>query len=158
MTDKMKNILTEVNSAKEEYEAAVKSVSKKVEKSLQELVADTDGLVAIRWAQYTPHFNDGDACEFSVHEPYFKFEDTGDDAGDYEDGFISSYDLDYDWDNASRGKRYKTEDHAAKGKLMESIESVFGEIDDKIFLNLFDDGYQVTVNENSTEVEDFDHD
>ena len=21
------------------------------------------------WAQYAPHFNDGDACEFGVHEP-----------------------------------------------------------------------------------------
>lgn len=24
---------------------------------------------AIAWTQYTPYFNDGDACEFSVHEP-----------------------------------------------------------------------------------------
>jgi hypothetical protein len=25
---------------------------------------------AISWLQYTPYFNDGESCEFSVHEPY----------------------------------------------------------------------------------------
>ncbi|WP_074344742.1 hypothetical protein [Mycobacteroides abscessus] len=61
-----------------------------------ELVAALDALfafpevVSVRWTQYTPYFNDGDACTFSVHEARTKLVDTDEDAGDYEDGFISS--------------------------------------------------------------------
>lgn len=28
-----------------------------------------NGITALKWHQYTPGFNDGDPCEFSVHEP-----------------------------------------------------------------------------------------
>lgn len=30
-----------------------------------------DYVVGIHWTQYTPHFNDGDPCEFSVYDPCF---------------------------------------------------------------------------------------
>lgn len=43
---------------------------------------------AVRWEQYTPYFNDGDVCEFSVGEPEYKFAGVNEDAGDYEDGFV----------------------------------------------------------------------
>jgi hypothetical protein len=36
---------------------------------------------AVVWAQYTPYFNDGETCTFSVNDVYF----TNDPAGDYED-------------------------------------------------------------------------
>lgn len=29
-----------------------------------------DKLESIGWVQYTPYFNDGDTCEFSVHTEY----------------------------------------------------------------------------------------
>lgn len=29
------------------------------------------GFKAIAWRQYTPHWNDGETCEFSVHDPSF---------------------------------------------------------------------------------------
>lgn len=35
---------------------------------LRELVPE---LIKIEWTQYTPYFNDGEPCEFSVNEPYF---------------------------------------------------------------------------------------
>lgn len=38
---------------------------------------------AITWTQYTPYFNDGESCEFSVHDKYFIL--VGDeDPDDYE--------------------------------------------------------------------------
>lgn len=27
--------------------------------------------VGVGWTQYTPYFNDGEPCEFEIHEPYF---------------------------------------------------------------------------------------
>lgn len=47
-------------------------------------------LEAIRWEQYTPYFNDGDPCEFSVGEPRFKVANGDEDEGDWGDGFISN--------------------------------------------------------------------
>jgi hypothetical protein len=48
--------------------------------------------VSIKWKQYTPFFNDGDVCEFSTGEVRFKPADGDDEAGDYEDGFLTLYD------------------------------------------------------------------
>lgn len=31
--------------------------------------ADEPRAVSVKWDQYTPYFNDGDACVFRVHEP-----------------------------------------------------------------------------------------
>lgn len=37
----------------------------------KELFARCPSLQGIRWYQYTPHFNDGDECIFSMHGMYF---------------------------------------------------------------------------------------
>lgn len=52
------------------------------------------GVVKFHWKQYSPYFNDGEACEFSVHDEPLDIE--------FEDGseFGDSYDLyDGSWDN-----------------------------------------------------------
>lgn len=67
---------------KADGEAALKA-------ALAEFFAAHPEAVAIAWRQYTPYFNDGDACTFSVHEPGVKLASTKEDEGDYEDGFIS---------------------------------------------------------------------
>lgn len=68
---------------------------KKVEQAqASEFIAAFDQLfqfpevVAVRWEQYTPYFNDGDACEFTAHDARVKLVGAADDAGDYEDGFV----------------------------------------------------------------------
>lgn len=76
-----------------------KSRSRQVEQWGQEKFAEmirpllnSDDIEAVRWTQYTPYFNDGDVCEFSVGELYIKF--VGDDeSGDYEDGYLERFDL-----------------------------------------------------------------
>lgn len=59
------------------------------------------GVTAIGWLQFTPHFNDGDACVFSVREINFRldsevFGDLND--GDawgfpHEENWVSEYDI-----------------------------------------------------------------
>lgn len=39
--------------------------------SLKELFESNPDLGAVTWEQYTPYFNDGDECTFSVNEPTF---------------------------------------------------------------------------------------
>lgn len=52
------------------------------------------GVDSIRWRQYTPYFNDGEPCEFSVGELMVKL-DGVDDGGDYDDGYYDSWSLGY---------------------------------------------------------------
>jgi len=55
-----------------------------------------DGILEVRWSQYTPYFNDGDACIFSVHEAHVKLAprfNVEEDAGDYENGYIGLYEM-----------------------------------------------------------------
>lgn len=42
---------------------------------------------SVQWTQYTPYFNDGETCEFSVHEKYFVLADD-EDPDDYEGSVI----------------------------------------------------------------------
>jgi hypothetical protein len=58
-------------------------------------VLDHPLVLSLKWTQYTPYFNDGDACEFGLHrEPAVSIEGGDEDEGDYEDGFYSAWDLD----------------------------------------------------------------
>jgi hypothetical protein len=61
-------------------------------------VLSVPGVHAVRWRQYTPYFNDGEPCEFSVNELEVRFsplDDEEDERGDYEDGFVDSYSFNY---------------------------------------------------------------
>lgn len=37
-------------------------------------VLDQPGILAVRWNQYTPYFNDGEPCEFNIYSIYFAFD------------------------------------------------------------------------------------
>jgi hypothetical protein len=48
--------------------------------------------IALKWHQYTPYFNDGEECTFSLHGVYIKLEGS-EKEGDNEDGWCDSYSL-----------------------------------------------------------------
>lgn len=75
------------------------------------------GVEAVRWQQYTPSFNDGEACEFGVHEASVKIagdridvedDDTGEDYYESEsgNGYRTEYDL-YGYDYSTKEYRRK---------------------------------------------------
>lgn len=66
-----------------------------VEEFLEQLDAllDIDNVEAVRWRQYTPSFNDGDPCEFTLGEVGVRVTGGEEDGGDYEDGFYTAYEL-----------------------------------------------------------------
>lgn len=51
--------------------------------------------VSVRWDQYTPYFNDGDVCEFTIYSPRFHTDDIDEDSdqGEYDDGYVFLYDV-----------------------------------------------------------------
>ena len=99
---------------------------------------------AVRWQQYTPYFNDGEPCEFSRNDLEVKMADSPEDAGDYEDGFESSY--------CSRKK--ESPELAAAFKATREIEK----IDDEIFEMAFGDHVEVTATAEGFEIEEYSHD
>lgn len=68
----LKELFIELNKT---IEAAKKEMSSKakilIESAANELFKVAPEIDHVFWTQYTPYFNDGEACYFSVHEPYF---------------------------------------------------------------------------------------
>jgi len=142
-------------------------------------ILDIPGVEAIKWRQYTPYFNDGDACEFGINEPYVKFVGQ-DDGGDYDDGFIdTSYDLARGFKNAMpTGLRYGSDEYrdavkahyAAENRTFETIKGIdvpavyqaFQDLNWGAFENVAEDNFgdhaTVTATKDGFNVEWYDHD
>lgn len=64
------------------------------QRPIEELVEHLDavlnlpGVDSVKWAQYTPGWNDGDACIFSANEPRVRVAGIPEDDGDYGDGYL----------------------------------------------------------------------
>lgn len=152
----MTNTFDSIRARTAELQAQIKALqseaAEQVKPLLQQFLTDNPTVEAIRWRQYTPYFNDGDACVFGVHEPTFKF--VGDDeGGDYEDGFHDlpwSYESDY----------YADFRKLCPADLYAKCKSLSGEITglEDALQALFGDHVEVTVTKDGVEVEEYEHD
>lgn len=82
-----------------------------------------DGVESVRWHQYTPYFNDGEPCEFSIYGGSIKHESFAEDEGDYEDGYVDDWYLTYARKNEGRYTDLPEELVAAFNKLTDALES-----------------------------------
>ena len=96
---------------------------------------------AFRWTQYTPYFNDGDACVFGLHRVHVK---VGEEDGDHDDGYLEAYDFDSGSPEHDR---------------LSDIEDMLDSCED-VLQYLFGDHCQVTIwrNKNEATVEEYEHD
>lgn len=105
---------------------------------------------AIRWRQYAPYFNDGDVCEFSVHDMYAKIVGGPEDqAGGYDDGFLDSSDA----------KKLNLEvDETLFTDLAEINGLAYGVLEE-VFELVFGDDLMVTIHRDGTiDKDDWSHD
>lgn len=115
----------------------------------------------VRWEQYTPYFNDGDSCEFSMNEPYFAnfIHDSEDDEDYDEDDDEEKVDSQGQWEFSSWELRQYdnyglTEEQK---KLVEYVIDVIANNED-FFYDMYGDHQQVTVTEKGIESDYYDHD
>lgn len=104
MTDiDVQAIIAELKQQKVDAEKLRAENVKNLTGMLKTLMVSTPEVEAIRWQQYTPYFNDGDECVFSIQDIEVKFnaekfpmveEKDGDEAYDNNDGFVQSWQLD----------------------------------------------------------------
>jgi hypothetical protein len=127
-------------------------------------VLDDPTVTEFGWRQYTPYFNDGDACVFGASQVWVRTDaDADTDQGD----------LDIDYNHPSIGKRQRTWNRATSEfdyapyegpdesrydrctALGDAIDG--GEFDD-VLLTAFGDHADVTVRRAGIKVETYDHD
>ena len=115
-------------------------------------------LVSFSWTQYTPYFNDGDTCYFSVNcdAEYITtefIEDNGESILGYDRESLTI------WKNGE----YVTNPNVPEldktaHEVSEIVSNLLSEISNDVFLILFGDHVEVIVTKNGIEKEDHDHD
>jgi len=148
-----------VTTYKEQFEAFQAKIAAEGKNQLamvfSSFFAENPTVEAIRWEQYAPHFNDGDACEFSAHEPSYKFVGK-DDIGYNEDGWVDGWSLQSDADYAIRQRAEDGIPESIRPScalLFEGLQAA-----EQAMKVVFGDDSQVTATREGFEIEEFDHD
>ena len=145
---------------------------RKEQKPLSELqpllqaVLDDEGIGHIGWTQYTPYFNDGDPCVFSVHAFWANPpEDATKDDEDYRDtdyGLHSVFGYrDSRWDADTRkyvDLDYDGPDEARYDRLVALKDAIEGGHFENVLLAAFGDHAEVTVRKDRIDVDHYSHD
>lgn len=110
----LSDLSKEINEKVAIMQKEVKALAEKaLNESVQKLFDAHPIVNEIFWTQYTPYFNDGEACEFSVNEAYFILEGD-EDADDYEGTHIpGQWDIEYYTNKYASAKYYEENGEAA---------------------------------------------
>lgn len=119
-----------------------------------ELFEEFPSVSAVRWSQYTPYFNDGDTCEFRVHEIHVQF-DGSKDGGDRDDGFFSSWDISF----ALRHGEISEDTAGERGAALDAFARLHDSIPEELHHAAFDDHVEVTIRrDGSVDIDQCSHD
>jgi len=161
MNKETKERIERVQNLRKEYEKTIRKEFGAVLSGLTvELFGDFPEVKGVVWTQYTPHFNDGDPCEFGINEPRVMLDQQFADACGacvYDDYGDESFEL------STYNIRKKDGKSDLELKLL-AMEEKLNEF--QRFLNEFSmvveetygDGVKVTVTPNGVSVDDYSHD
>lgn len=130
------------------------------------------GVVALGWHQYTPYFNDGEPCEFSVGELYLKLDaevfgelEEDDEVWGFPDDehWVSHYGI-YSYGDQTGSLRYASSNkiYALNGVDTAYLDELFGKWNASAFesvaLENFGDHAKIEATAEGFSVDYFDHD
>lgn len=134
---------------------------------------DNPTIEAVRWVQYTPYFNDGDPCTFSLSSPEIRFNDGqkkdgwGDDEEDeYGDRYSygdSPYWYEqmslYTWDEETKHLPWaeRTRTYHPSYEPLQKLERDMN-LNEKVFEMIFGDHVQITATREGFQIEEYYHD
>lgn len=116
-------------------------------------------LESFSWNQYTPYFNDGDECVFSVNGGDPSINDLEYDSKVFDEE-LTEYGT---YDNATRSypnKKVTTNPYYDKAlsEAKDNVVTFLESIDASVLKDMFGDHVEVKVTRNGTETEEYDHD
>lgn len=132
----------------EQIAALQKEAAEMVKPMLSEFIKANPQVKAVSWSQYTPYFNDGDPCTFSVNEPYFFF---GEDDPEEDEGHDT-------WSMNSKEYGPSPDVCSAETKAAcSALAKELGGLDDALE-TLFGDHVKVIVTADGVSVDEYSHD
>jgi hypothetical protein len=145
--------IREFKRVMEEHKIMMKENAKNVFSEIsKDIFTNNPQLNSFSWNQYTPYFNDGDTCYFSVNRDYYKINESSDN--------IDSWTL-------NNEKYSKDLDLVELGfDSLESLKKAYNDIDELMNIfddsdleEMFDDHVEITVyRDGRIEVDDYSHD
>lgn len=118
-------------------------------------------LESFGWTQYTPYFNDGEACMFYANTDYLKINDEYAD----DSGWISTMNITKFGTWNRELKVYEGREEEPNSNYNQRLVDANSEIcdflqnfDDDFYLSKFGDHAEITVTKNGLDISDYDHD
>jgi len=113
------------------------------------------------WNQFTPYFNDGDTCYFSVNTDYIQINGESVDESDWiNETKITNYGT---WNREKREYEGRTEvpnlDYDSElAKAADEIREFLRNFDNDFFLSQFGDHAEITITAEGVSVDEYEHD
>jgi len=141
--------MKKLQEIKEQYDAIKQKMQDDGKAALgeafKEFFAANPNVQEICWRQYTPYFNDGETCEFSVHEFVFHTktkDDLADDESEEEDDWF------YSWSKST------TQVDNVNTKMFERL---LNGLPDDLFKDVFGDHSEIRATTDGFDVEEYEH-
>jgi hypothetical protein len=150
--------LKEMNAELEQLKAKHLEKSKEMFTNVSKLVFDKHpALGSFAWHQYTPYFNDGEECVFSVNKDYVRI--NGDDGDtNYSDTKVTDWGAKKDPVTGKYPEIDNPNYNAAIAAAQSDVKEFLANIDDSVLRDMFGDHVEITVTRNETQVEEYEHD
>lgn len=156
---KMQTIMNEYDVIHQEFLKQKELTSQKFKETFNDVIKDFFELVPsvkkVVWTQYTPYFNDGDTCTFSIYSPIFcNFDD---------DKFISYYDDDRFKDGQWAFEAYSFKNKRShlvskdEAEMIHFLSSLI-ESNEDFMLDIFGDHQIVVLTADGIQQEWYEHD
>ena len=148
----------EIKKLKEEMLEASNKIFTDLTKTIFE---DHPKVKSFGWNQFTPYFNDGDTCYFSVNTDYIQINGESVDESDWiSETKITNYGT---WNREKREYEGRTEvpnlDYDPElSKASDEIREFLRNFDNDFFLSQFGDHAEITITAEGVSVDEYEHD
>lgn len=169
LSNSVNEAIQELNKQKALYEKGTKNVTNTIIDTLADMMASAKIVDGIRWTQYTPHFNDGEACVFGINELQVRLKeevltDLGlingerETYGYYGDNYNDISSIEYDIEKKANLMNNDVAHLVVQttNELHELFEHLLGY--EGALEARFGDHAQITITKDGIEVEEYEHD
>ena len=164
LQEQFDTLIEKQRELQKEFQTTAQALFKETTKEFFDLVPQVK---SINWRQYTPYFNDGDTCEFSVNDPYFSNAE-GEDLEDITNWGEYDGEKDDIWSEETWALLHYTGSEALRAKLgltpeQQSAIANFSKLIqssemEPVMRAMFDDHSRVVATRDGFSVEGHDHD